>query len=353
MQSSAESCWQKIRGRSIFLGALLLLGVLAAIYSPGPRVLADSDAALKDAARRLAERVAAIPGLRGPLRLEWHADESWSEGEGARWQDALRDAFDRRALQWNEDAATPALAIYAAQTSTQVVLTAKTRVADREEIRVVAVARAALPPAELPVAPVRLERQLIYESPDQILDASNLMNFREDGLAVLIYRNFEPVILRVNQSGELKQTLPLRVAGLKPTRDPRGEIFSSGNQATAQLWGKTCDMSWDSAAEPKCRSEKTSASADSVSAPEVSLTSPCDDANWTISGVGNERGVRGMLRLIPDGATAGSSATLTSDFPGPVLNVSGDDNQSHALVIIRNLRTGNYEVYQITLVCGN
>jgi hypothetical protein len=352
VQSSAGISRQKRGRRPVFLGSLLLLGVLTAIYSPRQRVFADTDTALNDTARKLAERIAAIPGLHGPLRLEWHPEETWSEGEGTRWQDALRDAFDRRALQLAEDPAVPALAVYAAETPTQVILAAKTHVGDREEIRMVAVPRVSLPPAELPVAPVRLERQLVYESPERILDASSFSNNAAGGFAVLLYRNFEVAALRLDAAGALQQTVALN-ANLKPTRDPRGEITLHGNAVSVQLSGKTCDFLWDSAGEAKCRTEKTNASANLGWPTDAVLVSPCDDTNWTIAEPVGEPTARAVLRLVPDGATLGSSSTLTSEFPGPVFNVSSEQNQTSALVIARNLRTGNYEVYKITLVCGN
>lgn len=351
MQSSAEFPWQTSWNRPVFLGTLLLLGVLTAIYSPGHGVFADNDTALKDAAHKLAEHVAGIPGLRGPLRLDWHPDEAWSEGEGARWRDALKDAFDRRGVKLSEEASAPALAVYAAETSTAVVLTAKTHIADRDEIRMVSVARASLPPAELPVAPVRLERQMIYESPDLILDASSIANHLEGGLAVLLYRNFEVVALRLDTTSAVKQTVVLN-ANLKPTRDPRAEISLRGDAVSVELWGKVCDFTWDSA-EPKCRAAKAGSSAQPGWPTDTVLVSPCDDTNWTIAEPAGEPSARAVLRLVPDGATLGSSSTLTSEFPGPVRNVSSEQNQASALVIARNLRTGNYEVYKITLVCGN
>ena len=352
MQSSAEFPRQNNRGYAIFCGALLLLGILAEISAPRQHVFADGDAALKDTTRKLADRVAAIPGLHGPLRLEWHPDETWSEGEGTRWEEALRDAFDRRALPLVSEGAAPALTVFAAETPTEVVLTAKTRVVDRDEIRIVAVLRTSLPPAELPVAPVRLERQLIYESPDRILDATSLSNNADDGFAVLLYRNFEVAALRLDATGAAKQSVVLN-ANLKPTRDPRGEIAIHGNAVSAQLWGKACDFSWDSAGEAKCRTEMATSSAQPAWPADAVIVSPCDDTNWTIGEPAGEPTARAVLRLVPDGATQGSSSTLTSEFPGPVLNVSSEQNQTNALVVARNLRTGNYEVYKITLVCGD
>lgn len=83
------------------------------------------------------------------------------------------------------------------------------------------------------------------------------------------------------------------------------------------------------------------------------LTSPCDEANWTVSEGGNDPATREVLHLIPDGASEGSSATVMSEFPGPVLNVNAEQGSSSAMIVVRNLRTGNYEVYKISLVCGD
>ena len=353
VQSSAESFKQKRMCRVVFWGAILLLGVWAAVHEVHLYVLADSETPMKETMQKLADRVAAIPGLRGALRLDWRPDEKWSEGEATHWQDTLQKEFDRRGLQMSDDVAASPLTVYAVVTPTQVVLTAKTRVGERDEVRIVAVPRTSLPPAELPVAPVRLERQLIYESAERILDASSLWNGAEGGLTVLLYKNFEVMALRVDAKGEVKQTVTLNVSGLKPVRDPHAEIVPHGGQVTAQLWGQACDFSWVSPAEAKCHAEKAPAPGKSIWRMNTVLASPCDEANWTISQPSSDPTVRDVLHLVPDGATQGGSADVPSEFPGPVLSVNGEQNPSSALVVARNLRTGNYEVYKITLACGD
>jgi hypothetical protein len=60
-----------------------------------------------------------------------------------------------------------------------------------------------------------------------------------------------------------------------------------------------------------------------------------------------------VLQVVPDGALRESSAAVLSEFPGPILGTNGEQSASSALVIAQNLRTGNYEIYKITLACGN
>jgi hypothetical protein len=60
-----------------------------------------------------------------------------------------------------------------------------------------------------------------------------------------------------------------------------------------------------------------------------------------------------MLQVVPEGALQETSAVVASELPGPILSTNGEQNPASALVVARNLRTGNYEVYKITLACGD
>ncbi|HXC48985.1 MAG TPA: hypothetical protein VNU20_11900 [Candidatus Sulfotelmatobacter sp.] len=324
-----------------------MIAVLAAICCVFRPVAADGDAALRETAQRLAERVAAIPGLHGPLRLEWHPDATWSEGESQRWIEKIRDELERRALDLTGEAGAPVLDVFAVETPTQVVLTAKTLVSDRDEVRIMAFGRALLPRAASPAAPIQLERQRIYESPDRILDASSVQNGDERGLVLLVYRNYELMALRVDARGVVKQSVSLNPANWKPSRDPRGEIRMRGSVVSVELPGKTCEFSWESPADLKCRAEKSAWRAEAL------LTSPCDRSDWKLVSSGSEPNAKDVLQVLPDGTLRESSAAVLSEFPGPILSNNGEQDPSSALVIARNLRTGNYEVYKITLACGN
>ena len=355
VQSSAGFSGKKNSARPFIPRAFFLLGVLAELCLFVPRLTAADGNAQQETAQRFAERVAAIPGLHGPLRLEWRPDAQWPEGESDLWQQTIRTELEKRSLNLSEDAAAPPLAVYAQETPTQVVLTAKAHVGDREEIRIVEVARALLPPSELPVAPVRLDRQMIYQSPDRILDASSLWNGAEGGLAILLYKNFEVVAQRLDARNALQQSVSLNAAGLKPTRDPRAEITPQAGRVSVQLWGKACDFSWD-APDVKCHVDKPVASATAAKSPwrnPTLLTSPCDGSGWKLLNSAADPTARDVLQVIPDGASRESSSGVLSEFPGPILSTNGGQNPASALVVVRNLRTGNYEVYKITLACGD
>ena len=353
MQSFGNSHWKIDRTQFLFARVLLPFAVWAGICCFSISALADSDVALRETAQKLAERVVTVPGLHGAFRFEWHPGANWSEGESARWQATLKGEFEKRALTLTEDAGAPALDVFAAETPTQVVLTAKMRVSDREEVRIVIVPRSLLPSGSLPVAPVRLERQLIYQSADRILDASSLGNGESEGLAILLYRNFEIVALRVDPKGVAKETVSLNPANAKPSRDPRAELTVRGASASVQLPGKVCEFSWEASGEVRCHVEKPSPPEEPGWRGQTLLASPCDGSNWKMLSSGSEPNAREVMQVVPDGAMREASAAVLSEFPGPIVSTNGERNPSSALVIARNLRTGNYEIYKITLACGN
>src|SRR5208337_1348008 len=167
---------------------------------------------LDDAVRQLADRIAAIPNLHGPLRLEFHADANLAADSS--WQDTLRKELEKHHLAITEESSAPLLKVAAVETPTQLVLTASARIGDRDDVRIVAVTRAAFTAPALAVAPVRIARQLVYESSDRILDASALGSAAEGGLAVLLYRNADLLALRLDSSSAIKQTISLAAANL-------------------------------------------------------------------------------------------------------------------------------------------
>src|SRR5271157_2071390 len=191
-------------------------------------------------------------------------------------------------------------------------------------------ARAALSAPTLAVAPVRIARQLVYESSDRILDASALGSAAEGGLAVLLYRNAALVALRLDSSGAVKQSVSLGAANLHASRDPRGEITDKGATAELLLPGKVCDFNWSLGEEPKCRAKKIEWRTATV------LTSPCDASEWKLESRGDDWSSADLLQIVPDASARAGSAAVFSEFPGPILNINGERDPISALIVTRN-----------------
>jgi hypothetical protein len=333
------------RLRHFFLGLFLLAAIC---FVAKPLRAADAPS-LDDAIRQLAERIAAIPNLKGPIQLEVHDDVAFDESEGQTWKATLRRQLDLRKLSITEEPEAPLLRVGATETPTQIVLAAELVFADHHDLRFVALKRALLPSETLLASPVRIEKQLLFDSPERILDAASATRGAADDLVVLTYRNSELTALRLDPAGSLKQAFTLSAAGFKPSRDPRAELTASETDGHLQFPGKLCEFAWAVPADVKCRATtKTSWR------PLPSLASPCDYTTWKLQSDGSDWTAGDLLQVVPETVShQGAAAPLLSDFPGPILSINSGQNPHSVLVVVRNLRTGNYEVFKLTLACGN
>lgn len=314
--------------------------------SAGAQSPAEESLSLEDALHRLADRVAAIPN-HGPLRLQFFQDLAFAAETGRDWQDSFRQELESRRLSLTDDPAASVLRIGVAETPTQLVLSACLRTAEKDDVRLITFPRGNFGAARLPVASVRLEKQLLYETPERVLDASSLSKDGQSGMVLLAYRGAVLSVLRLDASGSVEQTIPLALAGASLSRDPRGELALHAGDAAVDLPGKSCQFAWATPADLTCRSRKTAWRSPTV------LTASCDASSWKLFAEASDWTTPDLLQAVPDDSAQKGSATVGSDFPGPVLNINGEHNPSSALVVARNLRTGNYEVYRITLACGS
>jgi hypothetical protein len=315
---------------------------LLSAQSPTPQPVS-----LDDALHQLADRIASMPNLHGPFRLEILEDSSLAAETGKDWQDVFRKELESRHINLTEDPAAALLRIGVAETPTEIVLSAGVRLADRDEVRLVTFPRATFRLASLPVAPVRLEKQLVYQSTDRLLDASSLWNGASTGMVLLAVRNGELAVLRIDASGALQQSVPLTVAGPLLSRDPRAELTAQADAVSVLLPGRTCQFTWAASGDAKCHSVKSTWRAATV------LTPSCDAGGWKLLADGSDWTTPDLLQAVPENSMQKGSASILSDFPGPIISTNGEQNPSSALAVTRNLRTGNYEVYKITLACGN
>ena len=325
----------------------LVLSLFLALSVFVPQSASQESISLDDAVRQLAERVATIPNLHGPVRLQFLQDSNFSSDTGKDWQETFRKEIERRHLSVNDDPAAGLLRVGLAETPTQLVLSASARVAEKDEVRLITFPRANFRAANLPVAPVRLEKQLVYQTPDLILDASPLWNGAQSGMVLLTDHDAALSILRLDATGAVQQSISLTPAGALITRDPHGELTLRSDDASVLLPGKICEFTWPTPAEAKCHSAKTTWRGPTV------LTPSCDAGGWKLLADGSDWTTPDLLQAVPDNSSQKGSAAILSDFPGPILCINGEQNSSSALVVTRNLRTGNYEVYKITLACGN
>lgn len=333
-----------------FVLSLLIILLLVAPGAIGQGVNSGgTTTTLDEAVQQLAERVVGIPNLRGPLRVQYFQDAGFAAETGKDWQETFRKTLENSRIVVTEDAGANLLRVGLAETPTEVVLSAGVKLREKEEVRFVTLARTAFAVPNAVVSPVRVEQQLVYQSGERILDAAFATDDGGPGMAILANRSAGLVVLRVGGAGEVKQIVPLAGAGLRASRDNDGQLELHANEVDAVISGKTCHFTWMAAQEPACHAAKTVRRATPVLKPR------CGDGLWKLIADGTDWFAPGLLQIVPDGSVQKGSTALLSNFPGPILSLSagGEQNADSGLVVTRNLRTGNYEVYKVTLACGN
>lgn len=329
---------------SVVFILLLLLGDVSPPLGQSPQ---SESAPLHEAIRQLADRVLSIRGLHGPMRIEFFENAAFLAESNKEWQQIVQNEFDKRHLTLTQDPGATLLRIGLAETPTQMVLSAAVHTGEKDEVRLVTLPRVNFRRINLPVVPVRIEKQLLYETSSQILDAASLWNGGESGLVVLNYQGGELSVVRLDGAGTLKQTVSFAAVAIHASRDLRAELTLRAEDASITLPGKSCQFTWAGPLELKCRSANSAWRNGTVLMPS------CDAGGWKLQADGTDWTTSDLLQLLPVESLRKGSAGLFSDFPGPILSINGEQNPASALVVTRNLRTGNYEVYRVTLVCGS
>ena len=330
---------------SLLLFLLTISLVVRDVGAQTPSV--EQSVTLDDAVRQLAERVAAIPSLRGPLRIAYFQEASFAAETGKDWQETFRKELERTRLTVTEDGAANLLRVGLAETPTDVVLSAGVRVNEKEEARIVSLPRTVFIVPKAAVIPIRVDQQLVYQSGDRILDASYLPGSGEGTLVILGNRGTGLVVQRIGVSGEIKQSIPLGAAGARTERANDGELVLHNDEVSVISGGKGCHFLWSAPEDVSCRNGKF------VRRGGVELKPACGEGTWKLIADGTEWFAPELLQVVRDGTER--KGALLSDFPGPILSVNpgGESRGDSALAVTRNLRTGNYEVYKIRLACGN
>jgi hypothetical protein len=91
---------------------------------------------------------------------------------------------------------------------------------------------------------------------------------------------------------------------------------------------------------------------------QLRLLSDCGNMEWSLwtdngDYVQKDRIFCGRVGAAEPDLAADESTSHSMEMPGPVLDVSTTQDFRAAIAVVKNLATGNYEVYRITLACTN
>jgi hypothetical protein len=298
--------------------------------------------------RELAHRVSAELAKNKVNCVNWNNHEAVSESRSQQW----KSTFVEELQDPQNDSATAAscsVSVYLERTPAQVVVTADVENGKEKQALFAAIPRAGIPAESGNVSTLRLEKELLWQQSERILDAIFVRG--EDGASdrlVVLQKDVLNVYEKRSGSWKEAQSKPLGDAAARQ-RGPHGELYYSLDQpdrVKIELAGKTCQASLGDATTLSCQQNLD------VWRTGMLLSSPCSSQVWWLRSDGGDMTVPDRLELVSPSLPATQAPVAELATAGPVLSISSGEALRADTAVVFNLATGNYEVYRIALACG-
>ena len=314
---------------------------------------------LEDSARELAGKIAACLPTRTNLSLDVKNSSSLTPEEVVRVTQALKMELQNRGIGKPENGFVEArAAVTFSESIKNLVWTVEIHTLDTSQVVLVAVPRPMENRAVSDAMPVTLRSEKLWEGPERILDAlapdvggqNRFVLLLSEGLA--IQDSLGPAVSRV--------MIP---SSQSPSRNPRGSLEYNGNIVSAVFQTQTCTIALDTHNLVECHPTASRAPADYLIdfAPDDTqpigrgaefgiVHSACVDGNQVLATSPRDYTQPDSLQAFqikPTGAVAISNGL---EFPGPILALHVAPDMPR--LVILNLKTGNYEAYQLSISCS-
>jgi hypothetical protein len=331
------------RGLSVFCQ---LMG-FALLFLPS-RMCGES---LEDAAHELAMKVC-LAAHKQPVKIAWQESPQSSGYLSDRRKKVFLDQISACGMEAAENSDAPILKVTMQVTPSRALLIASSSEAASPQIYVIEVPRAALFVARDTAPAPQLKRELLWQQEKPIQSALEWQDPTTEERFLFLLS--EGLLVRFDsENGAWKwrdsaQFLPL---GRRP-RDGEGSLFYSHAQARVELVAgkKACDLDLTAHFGYSCSDTE-------VADRTTELSSSCEESpRYLVTGKGDYTQTDRITLAGVAGTGARATADLpyagSVDMPGPVLDISVAENRKAADAVVKNLSTGNYEVYRITAVCS-
>lgn len=318
---------------------------------------------LEDAAPALAMEIAAIPKLHGPFFLTWENHSSLSNRQSERLRGQFAEKLAGFHLAITDDLSASPLRVTICETPATYLFVGTLRVGDTDYVRFVQRSRAMTSIAGSSPARHRLSKDLLWEQRASIIDAAERPGTPSSAAALLLLGKESVSLYRFENSGWTFSASAPIFPPVRPRRDLQGHVRfvqEPPNEFIVELAGVACTGSLAEQFSLDCRPKAKQAPIGNgaflhSSRPRDGVAlmgSACDKGPWEIYSDQGDQTVPDHLLLKRTNPTSSALETAL-DIPGPVLSISSEPSGLECIVVAFNLVTGNYEVYRITLSCGD
>jgi hypothetical protein len=344
-------------------GRLFLFSLLGFLFLSGPvATRADS---LEDAARDLARKMCAAPRQRS-MKISWQVSPELS----GPLSDSLKKAFllqlSACGMDKDNNSDSPLLNITIRVTASKLLLVAS--LADSgtsPQVRMTETRRDSLSiSSEFSQTP-RLQRKLLWQQERPLESAMEW--YGRSTQEHFLFLVSQGSIVRLRSTNEVWTQLD---SAELPKADRSSRVgsgdstFMYGNpeaetkldllisRAGAPFYRKLCEFDPAGSLSLACNDSY-------LGGKQLRISSECGGTTswslWTDTGdyAQRDRIFYGSPEVAEAELPADERASRSIELPGPVLDVSATQDLKAAIAVVRNISTGNYEVYRITLACAN
>ncbi len=306
---------------------------------------------LEDCVERLARKAIALPHERR-MSLVWtnHAAMSEPRAENLRLVFVARLEASQVRLMQGE--AAPALHVSIEETPSQIVFTASVPTEGSSNVVVEEVARALVGSDARPSNAIRLEKELLWQQETRILSAALPASFVGDEKRMMLLTDDALVVYGDAQGNwTVRITKRLPPGASQPQRSARGQLLLASeniSQVAILLPGKRCETNWTDDSPIACSTANTE-----IHAGRLLAAPGCGAQTWWLRSDGTDWTSQDRLLLRNSGAASNAAPNAELSVPGPVYSVGAGADVGSATAVVRNVATGNYEVYRVALACAN
>jgi len=343
-------------------GHFFLISLLGFLFLGAPSASrADS---LEDAARNLARKICAVRRQQS-MRMNWQVSPELSGS----LSDSLKKMFISRlsacGMATENNAEFPLLNIAIRGTASKLLLVANlVDSGGSRQIRITEIRRDTLSISNASSQTPRLQRKLLWkqESPLESamewygVSAPEHFLFLVSQASIVRLRSTNEVWTQMDSAELPKVDRPSRLGSGdstfmygKPEPEARLELLIS--RAGAPIYRKLCEFAPAGSLSLTCNDSH-------LGGKQIRMFSECGKIPWSLwtdSGdyAQRDRIICGSADVDEAELPADEATSHSLEMPGPVLDISVTVDSKAAIAVVRNLATGNYEVYRITLPCGN
>jgi hypothetical protein len=345
------------------LALLCVLLALRFVCSPSP-VRADS---LEEAARNLARQICSAPHQKS-VKINWQVSPELSGSLSDSFKKEFTSQLSACGTATNDNAEFPALNIAIRGTASKLLLIANlVDAGSTRQIRMTEIRRDSLSITNASSQAPRLQRKLLWEQEKPLesamewygLSTHDHFLFLVGQGSIVRLRSENEVWTQVDSAELPKRDRPSRFGGADSTfmygkPEPEAKLELLISLAGAPVNRKLCEFAPQASLSLTCNDSY-------LGGKQLRISSECGGAPswslWTDNGdyAQRDRIIYGNAEVAEAEAESLSheASSHSLEMPGPVLDISTTVDSKAAIAVLRNLSTGNYEVYRITLACAN